>query len=103
MTGANGPVVSGTNYFTPTGYSSYYTLGTNAGFLRGTNGFYRRGTNGTPGEFIPDGGELYERGPDGMYHHYDQDDSRGIYRNGVLYPSTNAEAPANSQQINVVR
>ena len=103
MNGAGSAIVPGTNFFTPNGAIGYYNLGTNRGFLRGTNGFFRPATNGMPGQFIPDGGQLYERGPDGMYHHYNQDDTRGIYRNGVLYPDTNAMTPPNSQQFNVVR
>jgi hypothetical protein len=101
--GVGTSITPGTNYFTPLGPEGYYTLGTNGGFLRGTNGFYRRGTRGAPDDFVPDGGELYERGPDGLYHRYDQDDSRGIYRNGVLYPSTNPAAPTNGVPFDQVR
>jgi hypothetical protein len=82
-------VVSGTNYFTPSGPLGYYNLGTKGGYLRGTNGFYQPGTRGHPGDFVPDGGDLYERGPDGIYHRNNQDDTRGVYRNGVLYSPTN--------------
>ncbi|HXB59795.1 MAG TPA: hypothetical protein VNU95_09530 [Candidatus Acidoferrales bacterium] len=105
--GANGAgltngAVSSTNYFTPSapfgGPFGYYNLGTNSGYLRGTNGFYRPGMRGQPGKFVPDGGDLYERGPDGMYHRYNQDDTRGVYRNGVLYSPTNSTAPANGGQ-----
>jgi hypothetical protein len=86
---------SHTNFFNPRGTSGYYDLGTNRGYLRGTNGFYRRGLNGRPDEFIPDGGELYERGADGVYRRYNTDDTRGIYRNGILYSAPNGMAGTN--------
>ncbi len=72
-----------TNLFMPYG-NGLYRRGDEDGFLRGTNGFYRNRPNGEM-EFIPDGGELYERQPDGQYYPSDVDDMRGIYRNGTLY------------------